>query len=181
MNANIIKIADKIARNEEVTMDEFDFLNGYIHKANKWKTWNSDDVVSNFILDVRQNYKPDYSIKEKEAWIYAHIKYNILIQAKFDGAGLLYNPVPIPITWYEMEWWMWPDEEYDILQWERLLDEICNILHTPFEKDIYLNCILWNTPVAHIAKEYNKSAEWWRIIKDRISKRIKEYIEKINK
>lgn len=177
MNPLIVKIADKIARNEDITMDEFKKLKGYIYMANKWKTWNADDVVSNFVLDVREHYNPDYSFEEKEAWIYAHIKYNILVQAKFDNAWLLYNPVPVPITWHDMEWWINPEYEFQIKAENKELEDIYNILHTPFERDLYTNCILWDTPVAYIAKEYGKSAEWWRIIKDRISKRIKEYIE----
>jgi hypothetical protein len=63
MNSNVIKISDRIARNEDITMEEFTFLKKYIQKANKNKTGNSDDVVSNFVLDVREHYNPDLDIK----------------------------------------------------------------------------------------------------------------------
>ncbi|MBO7693128.1 MAG: hypothetical protein J6T10_10905 [Methanobrevibacter sp.] len=84
MNAKVLDISDKIARNEDVTMEEFKFLKGYIRKSNKGKLGNPDDVLSNFALDVRENYNPDMHEKQKEAWIYAHIKYAITVQARFD-------------------------------------------------------------------------------------------------
>lgn len=177
MNAKVLDISDKIARNEDVTMDEFKFIKGYIWKANKGKMGNPDDVLSNFVLDVRENYNPDMHEKQKEAWIYAHIKYAITIQARFDWTWTLYWPMPIATTWYEMAWWIGPELEYQINSEYDELQEILWILHSDFEVDIYLNCILWNTPVAHIAKEHWKSAQWWKIIKDRIGKRIKDYIE----
>ena len=177
MNSTIIQVSDRIARNEDISMEEFTLLKGYIYKANKNKTWNSDDVLSNFVLDVRMNYNPDMDIKGKEAWIYAHIKHAITTQARFDAAWTLHNPIPVPITWYDIEWWRWPQAEYQINEEVKELDDIYNMLRSPLEKDIYKNCILWNTPVAHIAKEHWKSAQRWKIVKDRISKRIQDFIE----
>lgn len=158
-------------------MEEFEFLKGYIFKANKNKTGNPDDVVSNFVLDVRQHYNPDMARIQKEAWIYAHIKQAIMVQARFDAAGTLYNPVPVPITWYDVAGWERPEHQFQINEEYGELDEIYKMLRTQIEKDVYVNCILWNTPVAHIAKEHWKSAQRWKIIKDRISKRIQEFIE----
>ena len=177
MNSNVIKISDRIARNEDITMEEFTFLKKYIQKANKNKTGNSDDVVSNFVLDVREHYNPDLDIKWKEAWIYAHIKHAIMVQARFDAAGTLYSPVPVPITGYDVEGWQTPEMEFQINMEEEEIKEMYWMLKTQFEKDIYVNCILWNIPLAHIAKEYWKSAQWWKIVKDRIGKRIKDFIE----
>lgn len=181
MKADIINITDRIANNEDITMKEFVVLKGYISKANKWKTGNSDDVVSNFVLDVRENYKPEMNEKQKEAWIYAHIKHAITTQARFDWAWTLYNPIPIPTTGYDIEWWLWPAHEFQVNYEYEELDDICNIFRTQLEKDIYINCILWNTPVAHIARKHWKSPEWWRIMKNRIAKRVKDYIENKNK
>lgn len=177
MNSKVVQIADKIARNEDVTMDEFKFITWYIYKANKGKQWNPDDVVSNFVLDVREHYNPDFDVKSKEGWIYAHIKWAITNQAIFDYAWTLNNPVPVSTDWYEVEWIIRPDKEFQINIEQQEVEDIYKILHTPLEKDIYTYCILWNVPVAHIAKEHKKSAQWWKIIKDRISKRIKDYIE----
>ena len=181
MNIRVIEISDKIARNEDVTMDEFKFLKWYIWKANKSKPGNPDDVLSNFVLDVRENYNPDMHEKQKEAWIYAHIKYAIIVQSRFDWWWMLYWPVPVSLTGFEMEWWVWPELEYQITLETQELDEILWMLHTPLERDIYINCMLGNSPVAHIAKEHWKSAQWWKIVKDRIGKKIKEYIENKDK
>lgn len=100
-----------------------------------------------------------------------------MVQARFDAAGTLYNPVPVPITWYEVDGWERPEQQFQINEEYEELDEIYKMLRTQIEKDVYVNCILWNTPVAHIAKEHWKSAQRWKIIKDRISKRIQEFIE----
>lgn len=181
MNAKIIEITDRISNNEDIWMDEFKLLRWYIHKSNKCKTGNSDDVLSNYVLDVRENYNSDMNIKQKEAWIYAHIKHAITTQARFDWAWTLYNPIPIPTTGYDIEWWLWPAHEFQVNYEYEELDDICNIFRTPLEKDIYMNCILWNTPVAHVAKRNWKSAQWWKIIKDRIAKRVKDYIENKHK
>ena len=180
MNAKIIDISDRIARNVEITNADLKTLRGYIYKSNKWKKWNWEDVLSNFVLDIRENYNPDIDTKAKEAWIYAHIKKAITQQARFD-TGTLYNPMPIPTCWYEIESHTWPADELQIELEEEELKEILNILHSPLEKDLYINCILWKTPVAYIAKEHWKSSQRWKIIKDRISKRIKEYIENKSK
>lgn len=177
MNANIIKIADKIAKNEDISMDEFKFIKGYIFTANKWKNWNTDDVVSNFVLDIRENYNPEVDIKWKEAWIYAHIKKAIRMQASFDWAGTLYSPVPVALKWYDIIWWEQPNDAFQINEEEEKIEWIYSLLHNDLERDIYINCILWKTPVAYIAKEHWKSAQWWKIVKDRIGKRIKDYIE----
>lgn len=177
MNSKIINVSDRIARNEDISMQDFKFLQWYIWKANKNKLGNSDDVVSNYVLDVREHYNPDFDIKAKEAWIYAHIKQAIMVQTRFDAAWLLYNPVPVPTSGFEIEYDNWPEIEYQIWEETEMIEEIYWILHTQLEKDIYTYCILWNTPVAHIAKEHWKSAQRWKIVKDRISKRIKDYIE----
>lgn len=176
MNERIIEISDRIARNEDISMEEFTKLKGYIFKSNKGKKWNREDVFSNYVLDVRENYNPDLSKEEKEARIYAHIKKAITRTARFDS-WTLYSPLPIPMGEYEIEWNNTPQHTLQIEMEEEEIKDIYNILHTPLEKDIYINCILWNTPVAYIAKEHNRSAEWWRIIKDRIWIKIKEYIE----
>lgn len=177
MNEKFITISDRIARNEDITMDEFKFIKGYIFNANKGKTWNPEDVVSNFVLDVRENYNPDMNKAQKEAWIYAHIKHAITTQARFDAAWTLYNPIPVPINWYEMEWWTRPEVEFQINLENEELEKIWEILWDWLEKEIYTNCIIWNMPIAYIAREHWKSSEWWRVVKEKIYKKIKEYIE----
>jgi hypothetical protein len=37
MNERIIEISDRIARNEDISMEEFNKLRGYIFKSNKGK------------------------------------------------------------------------------------------------------------------------------------------------
>jgi hypothetical protein len=176
MNQDIVKIADRIARNEDISMDEFNKLSRYISKANSNKSWNTDDVFSNFVLDVRQNYNPDFDKKAKEAWIYAHIKHAITTQSRFDS-WTLYSPLPVAVDCYEMDWWSRPDRVFEEKLEKEKMNEFYWTLRNQFEKDIYINCILWDTPAAHIAKEYWKSTQWWNFVKDKILKKIKEHIE----
>lgn len=181
MNKEIINICDKISSNEDISMKEFKTISSYLWKCNQWKSWNTDDVISEFFIDVRLNYDRDKQYKQKEIWIYSHIKRAIQKIAIFDTVGTLNNPAPVCIDSFEIEdTWLLPS---DITQ-EKIEEFLMGkewILKTQLEKDIYINCIKWDTPILYIAKEYGKSAEWWRIIKDRIIDKVKNYIENLGK
>lgn len=181
MNPSIVPICDKISKNEDMSREEMNVLKGYIFKANKCKAWNKDDVFGSFVLDVRENYNPDLTYEEKESWVYCHIKYAILVQAKFDKKWLLYSPVPVSLSWYEKEGGTNPAAEYQITDEEEEIEYIYKLLHWDFERAIYEQCILWWTPVKYVAKEFGKSSERGRVVKERISARIKEFIDYRNK
>lgn len=181
MNPKVVEIADAIARNEDLSFDDFKFIKGYIFMCNKFKTWNSDDVLGNFLLDVKENYDPNFDTKQKEIRIYAHIKKAISDMARFDNYWLLYNPVPVivdsecdnivlPTDWN-------PDELFRLAEWERLIDELKEIIRDWFEMDIYVHCIVWNMSISAISEEWWKSSERWRVIKDKILAKLKLYIE----
>lgn len=177
MKADIIKICDKISVNEDISMSEFETLQNYITKANEFKNWNTDDVFSEFVLAVRMQYDRDRTVKEKEWRIYANIKRAIQKVSIFDNTGTLNNPAPIALCWYEIEdkWW----QPSDISQ--ETLDEFLNVdelFEDWLEREIYETCIKWGFPVLYIAKEYWKSAEWGRVVKERVLAKIRNYIEK---
>jgi len=177
MKADIIKICDRISTNQDISLDEFQRIKSYLIKCNDGKTWCTDDVMSEFFLDVRLNYNKDKLPKQKEAWIYAHIKRAIQKIAIFDTTWTLNNPVPAALDGYEIEDnWLIPSD----LTQEAIDDTVLWItwlLSSWLERDIYENCIKWNTPVVYIAKEYWKSAERWRVIKERVLGKIRNYIE----
>ena len=177
MKADIIKICDKISVNEEIALDEYNNISSYLMKCNQWKSWNTDDVISEFLLDVRQNYDKERDVRQKEAWIYAHIKRVIQKIAIFDVKWTLNNPVPVSLEWFEIE--DMGHQPSDLSQ--EVIDNfiLCvdELFEPGLERDIYENCVKWNTPVVYIAKEYGKSAEWGRIIKDRVLLKIRNYIE----
>lgn len=181
MNPKVIEIADAIAQNLEVSYEDFKFLKGYIFICNKFKTWNSDDVFSSFLLDIRENYDPWFDPKQKEVWLYAHIKKAITNMARFDRYWLLNNPVPviIDIDWHHVpvSSEAWPDKSYEVLDWIRMIEELKEIIRDGFEMDIYIECIVWKTPVSYIAAARWKSAERWRIIRDKVLSKLKLYIE----
>lgn len=176
MKIDIINICDKISSNEEISQQEYNTLVWYLHKCNQDKSWNTDDVISEFLLDVRLNYDKNKQLKQKEAWIYAHIKWAIQKIAIFDTTGTLNNPVPISLDGWEVEDDLTP---CDLSQ--EVIDEfilwIDWLLQPGLERDIYENCIKGNTPVVYITREYWKSAERGRIIKQRIFAKIRKLIE----
>ena len=177
MKSELIKICDKISNNEEISLDEYKVVKSYLYKCNEWKSWNADDVVSEFILDVKLNFDSKKEIKQKEAWLYAHIKRAIQKIAIFDTVWTLNNPAPVSLNGIEIEdlWWQPTDLSREMIDNFVLW---IDWLFTPWlERDIYECCIKWNTPVVYIAKEYGKSAEWWRIVKDRVLEKIRNYIE----
>ena len=90
---------------------------------------------------------------------------------------MLYNPAPVPTSWEDIDWWLTPEEIFMQTQQIETINKICELLRSDLEKDIYINCIVWDTPVAYIAKEYGKSPERWRKVKEKICKKIKEYID----
>lgn len=177
MKSELIKICDKISNNEEITFDEYKVVKSYLFKCNEWKSWNSDDVVSEFILDVKLNYDTTKETKQKEARIYAHIKRAIQKIAIFDVTWTLNNPAPVSLDWIEIEdiWWKPTDLTRDMI--DNFLLWVDWLFTPGLERDIYENCIKGNTPVVYIAKEHWKSAEWGRIIKDRVLAKIRNFIE----
>ena len=181
MNPKVVEIADAIARCEDLSYEDFKFIRGYIFICNKFKSWRTDDVLSNFMLDIRQNYNPDFDTKQKELWLYAHIKKAISDMARFDNYGTLHNPVPviIDINWHNIpvSSEVSPEKSFEISEWLRLIESLKEIIRDWFEMDIYIECIVWNTPLSTIASQWWKSAERWRVTKDKIIGKLKLYIE----
>lgn len=181
MKTDIINICDRISINEDISMREFKTISQYLKKANQFKKGNPNDVVSEFLLDVRLNYNKDRTQKEKEARVYAHIKRAIQKVSIFDNKWTLYNPTPAWVDGSDLV-----DEQ--LLPSDLTRDAIDDILlwvdwliKDWLERDIYESCIKWNTHICYIAKEHWKSAEWWRVIKNRILKKIENYIENMPK
>lgn len=181
MNPRVVEICDRLASWEELTLEEFKFIKAYLFTCNKFKWWESNDVLSNFLLDVKENYNSWFEFKQKEIRIYAHIKKAISDASRFDRHWLLNNPVPVIvdtesaiIIWPEVET---PNKVYEYAEWERLIESLKEIIRDWFEMDIYVYCIIGDTPVSAIATERWKSAERWRVTKDKVLEKLKLYIE----
>lgn len=181
MNPRVIEIADAIARWEEISPEDFKFIKAYIFTCNKFKCWEADDVLSNFLLDIKNHYNPEFDFKQKEIWLYAHIKKAISDMSRFDRHWTLYNPVPVVVdndlvvsvnpgidT---------PNKAFEYAEWERLIESLKEIIRDGFEMDIYVYCIIWDTPISSVATSRWKSPERWRVTKEKVLWKLKLYIE----
>ena len=181
MNPKVIEIADAIAKGEQVSPEDFKFIKGYIYSCNKFKFWNSDDVVSAFLLDIKESYDPSFEPKQKEVWLYWRIKKAITNQSRFDKYWMLNNPVPVIV---DFDWQYvpissnhTPKELFDMNTWIEMIEVLKAIIRDWFEMDVYEKCIVWDTPVSYVAADWWKSAERWRQTKGKIIRKLKFYIE----
>lgn len=181
MNPRVIEICDSIVQWWDISSEDFKFLKAYIFACNKFKWGDSDDVFSNFLLDVKKFYDPWFETKQKEVWIYAHIKKAMSDMARFDKRWLLYNPVPVALGTEIVEIISTeedtPSRALETAEWQRLIESLKEIIRDWFEMDIYVYCVIWDSPVSVIASQWWKSAERWRVTKDKVLEKLKLYIE----
>lgn len=175
----LTEVADKIARNEDITRDELDAIKRAVSRTNVWHKWNTDDIVGKFALAIRKNYNPKMDDREKAWWMFKTILW--MCQDEWEIAlkwTLYYKPTNIPIDamsdnsnyiiWYED---MANDVNFRIM--EQYFTEVLD------EKELYVyehNIKLWE-PYKDTAEYFNLSPQMVEKIRDKMIKKVSNYIE----